>query len=304
MEQTKIEGIHFDPSRRHDFVFLFDVTDGNANGDPDDSNMPRIDIGTSQGLVTDVCLKRKIRNYIDMTHGTEERNKIYIQSGTALNTQHERAYSKLDLKSTGSKQKKEDVDKAQKWMTENFWDIRLFGAVMTTGRNAGQVCGPIQLTFSRSIDPVERYEIAITRVAITRPEDMEVVISDGKGTGGKRTEMGSKAITPFALYRGHGFYNAHLAKQNNVDREDLALFWTALQQMFEFDRSSARGFMSMRGIYIFSHESALGNAQAHELFERVKVSKKEGVELPRAFTDYTVEVADGLPGNVQMTVLN
>jgi CRISPR-associated protein Csd2 len=296
---------HQDPAQRHDFVLLFDVADGNPNGDPDFDNQPRTDLSTQQGLVTDVCLKRKIRNYIDLVRGTEERFKIYIQSGTALNDLHARAYTDLHIKSKGAKQDREDVEKTRQWMCRNFWDIRMFGAMMATEVACGQVRGPLQLTFARSIDPIQTMDIAITRIAITKPQDMKVVVAeDGKGAGGKVTEMGRKAIVPYGLYRAHGFFNPMLARQTGVDKEDLDLFWTAVQQMFEFDRSAARGLMAVRGLYAFSHEKELGNAHAHQLFERVRVERRAGVEAPRSFSDYMVTVeTDDLPQGVQLTGL-
>jgi CRISPR-associated protein Csd2 len=300
------DAIHLDPARRHDLVFLFDVADGNPNGDPDAGNLPRVDPETMQGLVTDVALKRKVRDYVDTLRGTQERFKIYVQSGTALNTQHQRAYDASGLKSKGAKQKASDVETARQWMCRNFYDIRMFGAVMTTGVNCGQVRGPIQLTFARSIDPIVPLDLSITRVTVTRAEDMAVAVSEesGEGEGGKRTEMGRKAMVPYGLYRAHGFFNPHFAKQSGADREDLELFWNALQNMFDLDRSSARGMMAVQGLYVFSHESALGNAPAQRLFERISVSRKPEVKAPRAFGDYGVRVAaEGLPAGVQLTRL-
>ena len=300
-----IEGIHLDPARRHDFVFLFDVADGNPNGDPDAGNLPRVDPETMQGLVTDVALKRKVRDYIDAVRGNEERFKIYVQSGTALNTQHERAYSARGLKSTGSKQKAADVEKAREWMCENFYDIRMFGAVMTTGINCGQVRGPVQLTFARSIDKIVPLDLSITRIAVTRPEDAAVAVSEdsGEGEGGKRTEMGRKAIVPYGLYRAYGFFNPHFAKQSGANREDLELFWTALQNMFDLDRSSARGMMATQ-VLRFQPESLLGNAPAQRLGERIMIGRELNVKVPRSFGDYEVKAqTTELPASVQLTRL-
>ena len=298
-------GIHLDPMRRHDFVFLFDVLDGNPNGDPDAGNLPRIDPETMQGLVTDVALKRKVRNYIDAVCGEKERFKIYVQSGTALNRQHQRAYSALGLKSTGSKQKAAEVEKARAWMCANFYDIRMFGAVMNTEVNCGQVRGPVQLTFSRSIDQIAPLDVSITRIAVTRTDDMEVAVSEetGKGSGGKRTVMGSKAIVPYGLYRGYGFFNANLAKQTGTDSEDLSLFWAAFQNMFDHDRSAARGLMTLQGLYVFSHDSALGNAPAHRLFEHIRVSPNPEKKPPRDFSAYEVSINEALPSHVNLTCL-
>jgi len=296
-----------DIDRRHDFVLYFDVTDGNPNGDPDAGNLPRVDPETMQGLVTDVCLKRKVRDFVDLVHGDEEHYKIYVQDkGIALNTLHQRAYDALGMKSTGTKQKRADVDEARKWMCQNFYDVRMFGAVMTTGVNCGQVRGPIQLTFARSQDPVVPMDVSITRVAITRPQDAEVVAGgEGEGvSGGKRTEMGRKAMVPYGLYRAQGFYNPFLAHQTGVQADDLTLFWQALQKMWEYDRSASRGFIACRGIYVFTHENRLGNAPAHKLFERVTANKKPGVQVARSFSDYVVQVDESdLPKGIDLTEL-
>lgn len=295
---------YLDPNRRHDFVLLFDVTDGNPNGDPDAGNLPRVDPETMQGLVTDVCLKRKIRNWVDATHGEESRYKIYVQDkGIALNDLHQRAYDDLNLTSTGSRQKREDVAKARTYMCANFFDVRVFGAVMTTGVNCGQVRGPVQLTFARSIDPIVPLNLSITRVAITKPEDAAVEVSaEGEGRGGKVTEMGRKALVAYGLYRGYGFYSPHFARATGADGDDLALLWEALQRMWDLDRSAARGLMACRGLYVFSHESALGNAPAHALFDLITVERTEGgAEVARSFSDYRVWVDEaGLPEGVEL----
>ncbi len=297
---------HFDVTRRHDFVLLFDVRDGNPNGDPDAGNLPRVDPETMQGLVTDVAIKRKVRDYVDLARGKEARFKIYVQGGMALNSQHQRAYDDLGLKSTGTKQKRGDVDRAREWMCGNFYDIRMFGAVMTTGVNCGQVRGPLQITFARSIDPVLAQDISITRIAVTRSEDMEVVEGEqgGDATGGKRTEMGRKALVPYGLYRAHGFFNPHLAQQTGVTEQDLGLFWEALQMMWDLDRSASRGEMAIQGLYVFTHENSLGNSPAQRLFERIRIDRKAGVEAPRQFAHYTVTVDDAnLPAGVMLTRL-
>lgn len=297
--------LYLDPARRHDFVFLFDVTDGNPNGDPDAGNLPRVDPETMQGLVTDVSIKRKIRDYVDLTHGREARFKIYVQnSGVALNTKHQRAYEALGIKSTGSKQKRDEIDQARAWMCQNFYDIRTFGAVMTTGVNCGQVRGPVQLTFARSVDPIIPLDVAITRVAITDAKDAEVVESEKGEKSGKTTEMGRKALVPYALYMGRGFFTPHFAKQTEFNEDDLALFWQALQSAWEIDRSSSRGMMAFRGLYIFSHENPLGNAPAHTLIERVQPNLESGVETPRHFADYRIIVSGAaLPSGVTLTRL-
>jgi len=295
-----------DVTRRHDFVLLFDVTDGNPNGDPDAGNLPRVDPETMQGLVTDVAIKRKVRDWVDLARGDEGRYKIYVQSGEALITVHKRAYEDLGLTSTGTRQAKADVDSAREWMCRNFYDIRLFGAVMSVGVNCGQVRGPLQITFARSIDPVVPLDLSITRVAVTREEDMKVSVTEegGEGRGGKQTEMGRKALVPYGLYRAHGFFSPHLARQTGVTEEDLDLFWQALQKMWDTDRSAARGLMACQGLYVFTHDSPLGNAPAHKLFERVQVKRKEGVEAPRSFGDYTLTVDDtSLPDGVTLEPL-
>lgn len=297
-ETTTTVAAHLDPERRHDAVLLFDVTDGNPNGDPDAGNLPRVDPETMQGLVTDVAIKRKVRDWVDATRGTEERYKIYVQNlGTALNDIHDRAYKALGIKSTGTKQKREDVEKASSWMCENFFDVRTFGAVMSTGVNAGQVRGPIQLTFSRSHDAIVPLDVTITRVAITRPQDAEVVTGDDEGAdgrgGGKRTEIGRKSIVPYGLYRGHVFYNPHFASRTGFDADDLATFWSALRNMWDLDRSAARGMVGCRGLYVFSHTSRLGDAPAQALFDRVTVARDPAVEAPRRFQDYAVAFDGG-----------
>lgn len=299
-------GIHTDPERRHDFVFLFDVTDGNPNGDPDAGNLPRVDPETMQGLVTDVAIKRKIRDWVDATRGDQERFKIYVQNkGFALNDLHQRAYTALGIKSTGTRQKREEVNQARGWMCDNFYDVRTFGAVMSTGVNAGQVRGPVQLTFSRSIDPIVPLDIAITRIAITDPKDMETTVSDtGEGRGGKSTEIGRKSIVPYALYRGYGFVNPHFADQTGFSAEDLGILWEALTLMWDLDRSASRGRLALRGLYVFTHESKYGNAPAHTLLERVAARQRDGVATPRQFADYDVSLNDAdLPGGVTLTRL-
>jgi CRISPR-associated protein Csd2 len=303
--------IHNDPARRHDFVLLFDVTDGNPNGDPDAGNLPRVDPETMQGLVTDVCLKRKVRNWIDANHGHDAKRKIYVQNRDALNSLHQRAYDARNLKSTGAKQKREDVEKARQWMCENFYDVRMFGAVMTTGVNCGQVRGPVQITFARSLDPVVPLDLSITRIAITKPEDLEVVIvdeSEGKKgeQRGKTTEMGRKALLPYALFRAHGFFSPHFAQSTGVSTDDLSLFWQALQHMWDLDRSASRGLMTLRGLYVFSHENGLGNAPAHVLFDRVQTLPLKDTKTPRQFSDYAgqIHVNDReLPAGITLTRL-
>jgi len=298
-----------DPTRRHDFVLLFDVTDGNPNGDPDAGNLPRIDPETMQGLVTDVCIKRKVRNFVTLTTDECSGYGIYVNdAGIALNALHEKAYEAEGLKSTGSKQKREDVTKARAHMCRQYFDVRMFGAVMTTGVNCGQVRGPIQLTFARSIDTVIPMDVSITRVAITRKEDAGVLEGEGESDSSKSkvTEMGRKAMVPYGLYRAYGFFSAPFAAQTGATAEDLALFWTALQNMWDQDHSAARGLMSCRGLYIFSHADKLGSAPAQALFERISIKPLGEESVARKFADYqeSVTVNDrDLPAGVTLTTL-
>jgi CRISPR-associated protein Csd2 len=286
------QSIHLDAQKRHDFAFLFDVTNGNPNGDPDAGNLPRVDPETMHGLVTDVSIKRKIRDWVDLTRGDQERYKIYVQNkGIALNELHARAYTALNIKPGGeSKQKADEVEQTRRWMCENFYDIRTFGAVMTTKVNCGQVRGPIQLTFATSLDPIIPLDLSITRVAVTQ------VGAD------KTTEMGRKAVVPYALYLGYGFVVPHFARQTGFTSEDLELFWAALQSAWELDRSASRGFMALRSLYIFSHDNPLGNAPAHRLFERIQPGLVDGVTTPRHFNDYSVTANDtDMPDGVTLT---
>lgn len=270
---------------RYDFIFYFDVKDGNPNGDPDAGNLPRIDPETGQGLVTDVCLKRKIRNYVGLTHKEQPPYEIYVKEKAVLNNQHERAYEEYKLKPTSKKlpKKEEDAKKLTKWMCTNFFDIRAFGAVMTTEVNCGQVRGPIQFGMARSIDPIVSQEHAVTRCAVTNKKDLE-----------KERTMGRKFTVPYGLYQVRGFVNPHLADQTEFSEDDLQLLWKSLEQMFEYDRSAARGEMAARRLIIFKHESDLGNAPAHKLFERVNASLDNGsngeYKPARKFEDYKIEV--------------
>jgi CRISPR-associated protein Csd2 len=286
-------------AHRYDFVLLFDVKDGNPNGDPDAGNLPRLDAETGHGLVTDVALKRKVRNFVGLVKGEQPPYEIYVKEKAILNNQHKRAYvgiGREDLLAGDDKKRKggDAVDDARAWMCRNFFDVRTFGAVMSTGINCGQVRGPIQLTFARSIDPIVASEHSITRMAVATEAEAE------KQEGDNRT-MGRKHTVPYGLYRAHGFVSAFLAKQTGFSQDDLALFWQALCQMFEHDRSAARGEMTTRGLYVFQHDSELGNAPAHALFERVQVKRKDGVEVPRSFSDYAVNIAaDDLPNGVSL----
>jgi CRISPR-associated protein Csd2 len=285
-----------DIQNRYDFLLLFDVEDGNPNGDPDAGNLPRLDAQTGHGLVTDVCLKRKVRNYVGLVKQEKPPHEIYVKEKAILNHQHERAYKALgvDLSASDAKRKGgERVDDARKWMCQNFYDVRTFGAVMSTGINCGQVRGPVQLTFARSVDPVVSLEHSITRMAVATEAEAE------KQQGDNRT-MGRKFTVPYGVYCTRGYISAHLAQQTGFSDDDLALFWEALQNMFEHDRSAARGQMSTRGLYVFKHGTALGNAPAHSLFDRISVRKKDSVDTPRHFSDYVVAVDEKLPENVSL----
>jgi CRISPR-associated protein Csd2 len=362
-----------DPKKRHEFVLLFEVQDGNPNGDPDGGNMPRTDPETMQGLVTDVSLKRKVRNYVnavaaDLPQAERSRLNIYIENRGVLNAQHRKAYeaegiatsqpasadvndedialllreldeingftveaedgvtrltysgelSQEDLKEAlefikenandktakfaegvakkakTMKTSRENVQKAQNWMCHHFYDVRMFGAVMSTGVNAGQVRGPLQFTFARSVDPVLPRDLSITRVAITREEDRDK----------KETEMGRKALIHYGLYVARGFYSPHLGDGTSVDTQDLELFWNALVQMWNLDRSASRGMMTPRGLYVFTHESKLGNHPAHLLFERIQIARKPEVTTARAFSDYNLTVNEqNMPNGVTLTRL-
>lgn len=280
---------------RYEFVLFFDVENGNPNGDPDAGNMPRLDPETGCGLVTDVCLKRKIRNYVELAKDGEEGFNIYIREKAVLNEQNDMAYKACDLKSEKKKlpKKAEDAKRVTDWMCGNFFDIRTFGAVMTTEVNCGQVRGPVQLTFARSVDPIVPHEISITRMAVTTKAEAE------KQSGDNRT-MGRKHIVPYALYRAEGFISAPLAGKTGFSDEDLALLWEALVNMFEHDRSAARGKMSARKLIVFKHANKMGSAPAHILFDSVSAIRSEENSVPRSFSDYTVTVGTDLPDGVSV----
>lgn len=275
-------------TNRYDFVLLFDVKDGNPNGDPDAGNLPRLDAETGHGLVTDVSLKRKVRNFVGLVKDEQPPYEIYVKEKAILNKTHERAYEgigKADLLKGDDKKRKggDAVGEARDWMCKNFFDVRTFGAVMSTGVNCGQVRGPVQLTFARSVDPVIAQEHSITRMAVATEAEAEK-------QGGDNRTMGRKHTVPYGLYVAHGFVSSFLAKQTGFSDEDLELLWQSLAQMFEHDRSAARGEMATRGLYVFKHDSDLGNAPAHALFERIQPRMKDGVTVPRSFTDYEVTV--------------
>lgn len=289
---------------RFDFVLFFDVKNGNPNGDPDAGNMPRIDPETGHGIVSDVCLKRKVRNYVDLVKGQDVDGpdvaegelgyKIYVQEGAVLNERNKKAYVHYDMKPSEKKLPKGEQDrlKVTKFMCDNFFDIRSFGAVMATGVNCGQVRGPIQMCFAESVDPVMPMEMSITRMAVTKEEDAE-----------KERTMGRKQYIPYGLYRVEGFVSASLAEKTGFSQEDLDLFFSALMNMFENDRSAARGLMSSRKLFVFKHESKLGNAPAHRLFEAVKVNRLiPDAQEARSFSDYAIEVGD-IPEGVELIEL-
>ena len=281
-------------NNRIDFIYIFDVQDGNPNGDPDAGNLPRVDAETGMGLVTDVCLKRKVRNYVQIAKECAPGFDIFIKEKAVLNTLIDASH---DDESVKAKEKAGDKTEAARMvMCKNYYDVRTFGAVMSTGKNAGQVRGPIQLTFARSADPIAAAEHSITRMAVATEKEAE------KQSGDNRT-MGRKATVPYGLYVCHGFISANLAKQTGFSEDDLALFFEALQNMFDVDRSAARGLMSAQKLIVFKHDSVLGNAPANKLFDRVKVEKNcDGA--PRSFADYTVSIdKEGLPQGVTVEEL-
>jgi conserved hypothetical protein len=275
---------------RYDFIYLFDVQDGNPNGDPDAGNLPRIDFETGQGLVTDVCLKRKVRNYVQTKVGEDQLNQIFVKEGAVLNDEIKKAYKALDLKPKEKGKESDNKDKARQYMCEHYYDIRTFGAVMSTGDNAGQVRGAVQLTFARSIDPVVTSEHTVTRMAVTDEEDKD-----------KERTMGRKSTVPYGLYRAHGFISAALARETTFSEDDLDLLWEALKNMFDLDRSAARGLMAARRLIVFKHKDDLGNAPAHKLFELVKVEAKDPNRPARSFSDYEITVDESnLPKGVEL----
>lgn len=276
---------------RFDFVYIFDVKDGNPNGDPDAGNLPRVDAETGMGLVTDVCLKRKVRNYVQAAKGLSDGYDIFIKEKAVLNTLIDKAHDDSAVKAATDK-----TEAARMFMCKNYYDIRTFGAVMSTGKNAGQVRGAIQLTFARSVDAIATAEHSITRMAVATEKEAEK-------QGGDNRTMGRKATVPYGLYVCHGFISANLAQQTGFSEEDLLLFWDALKNMFDIDRSAARGLMSAQKLIVFKHDSVLGNAPANKLFDLVKVERVcDGA--PRSFNDYTVTIdMVGLPANVTVQEL-
>lgn len=282
-------------ANRYEFILLFDVENGNPNGDPDAGNLPRFDPETGYGLVTDVCLKRKIRNHVSILMDGKPGYNIYIQEKAVLNETNKLAYKEYNLNPQKKKlpKKEEDAKKVTGWMCSNFFDVRAFGAVMTTEVNCGQVRGPVQLAFAKSVEPIFSQEISITRMAVTNIKDLE-----------KERTMGRKHIVPYGLYMAKGFISAPLATKTGFSDEDLQLLWNALSNMFEHDRSAARGFMSSRKLLVFKHDSELGNAPAHQLFDAIKVERKDNARPARQFDDYSVVInKDQIPNGVTLQEL-
>ncbi len=272
---------------RYEFVLLFDVENGNPNGDPDMGNMPRVDPQTGYGIVTDVCLKRKIRDYVDMVKEGKEGYDIYVKDGVVLNEQHTKAYAALKRKPDSKKPKDDELTK---FMCDHFFDIRAFGAVMATEVNCGQVRGPVQLNFARSQDPIFQQEVTITRQAVANAKDAD-----------KGQTMGKKQIVPYALYRAEGYVSANLAKKTTgFSEEDLALLWESLVNMFEHDHSASRGKLSAKKLIVFKHDSELGCCQSHILFDKIKVERLSKDLPPRSFADYKVTVAKDVPKGVEV----
>lgn len=272
---------------RHEFVLLFDVENGNPNGDPDMGNMPRVDPQTGHGIVTDVCLKRKIRDYVDLVKGETPGYEIYVKSGVVLNDQHKKAFDYLGIEPTNKKPKDDELTR---FMCQNFFDIRTFGAVMTTEVNCGQVRGPVQLNFARSIDPIFQQEVTITRQAVANERDSE-----------KGQTMGKKQIVPYALYRVEGYVSANLAqKTTGFSEDDLEIFWDGLVNMFEHDHSASRGKLSARKLIVFKHDTALGCCQSHLLFDKVRVERVSGDMPPRSFGDYRVAIDKDVPAGIEV----
>lgn len=276
---------------RIDFVYIFDVQDGNPNGDPDAGNLPRVDAETGMGIVTDVCIKRKVRNYVQVAKGLANGYDIFVKEKAVLNNEIDKAHDDAKVKAAQNK-----IAAARLYMCEHYYDIRTFGAVMSTGKNAGQVRGPIQLTFARSVNPVATSEHSITRIAVATPKEAE-------SQNGENHTMGRKATIPYGLYVCHGFISANLAQQTGFTEDDLALFFDALKNMFDLDRSAARGLMSAQKLIVFRHASELGNAPANKLFDLVKVEKTTN-DVPRSFKDYAVSInTSALPNGVTVEEL-
>ena len=293
-------------TNRYEFVYLFDVENGNPNGDPDAGNMPRIDPESGHGLVTDVCLKRKIRNYVLLKNNNQSPYEIYVKEKAILNDVHERAHQAIGVQVTtdkdgdaadknlkkGRKGEKEDVEKARLWMCQNFYDVRTFGAVMSTGVNCGQVRGPVQINFARSVDMIFPNEISITRMAVATQKEAE-------NQKGDNHTMGRKHIVPYGLYRAEGYVSAKMAENTSFVDKDLDLLWESLTNMFEHDRSASRGKMVARKLFVFKHDSSLGNAPAHTLFDKIKIARKNTTATPpRSFDEYLITIDGNMPKGV------
>jgi len=278
-------------SNRYEFVLLFDVKNGNPNGDPDGGNLPRIDPETGHGITTDVCLKRKVRNYVELVKDNKSPFIIYVKERAVLAERRKPAYVAVQ----DEKSKAEKISKARTWMCQNFYDVRTFGAVMSTKENnCGQVRGPVQFAFSESIDPIVPLEASITRMAVETKKEED-------SQGGDNRTMGRKAYVPYGLYRAHGFISAPLAKQTGFSEDDLELFWNALIYMFDHDRSASRGEMATQKLFVFKHDSELGNAPAHKLFDLIKIERKDISLPPRKFSDYKVDVEkERLPNGLEL----
>jgi CRISPR-associated protein Csd2 len=307
---TALAQPHVDPHRRHDAVLLFDVTNGNPNGDPDAGNQPRVNPLDMRGLVTDVAIKRKIRNYIAAARPTDSssddqgaanaRYKMYVEEGVALNARHRRAYTARGL-TAKKKVGHEELAAAGAWMCENFFDIRLFGAVMSTEVNCGQVKGPVQVGFAASVDPIFPLEQSITRMAVTKEDELTKLLE--ADAGGKDREMGRKTIIPYGLYRANLYYSPHYGLRTGVTSDDLALLWKAALMMWDLDRSAARADLACRGLYVFTHTDPLGDAPSYKLTESIVVAKNPDVEMPSSFADYEVTAPTdaALPAGIEFS---
>lgn len=307
-------------ANRYEFLFIFDCENGNPNGDPDSANAPRLDPQDMRGLVSDVALKRRVRNYVQLARGNEMPNAIFIEHATNLNRPIARAHEETGGLPEAKKASKSKVAQARAWMCANFYDVRAFGAVMSTGANAGQVRGPIQMTFARSVDPVLPLDVSITRMA--KAEDVKghhtsekLAQWEADQPEDKLRTMGRKSLIPYGVYVGKGFISAHLAQQTQFSEDDLELFWEALRNMYEHDRSASKGLMSLRKLFVFKHvgtdthdeqrqrQAMLGCAPAHALFDRVQIKLRDGVATARSFSDYIVEVDEAMPAGVELHTL-
>ena len=288
-------------NNRYEFVYFFDVENGNPNGDPDAGNMPRIDAETSHGIVTDVCLKRKIRNYAELTRSDSDGYNIYVKENSILNKQHEKAYIALDKKPSNTLPADEKGAALTQWMCNNFFDVRTFGAVMTTKVNCGQVRGPVQINFSQSMDPVMPEEITITRMAATNEEELKKN-KEGDDEKAPNRTMGKKTFVPYGLYKTEGYISAYFAEKTGFSEDDLNFLWESLINMFDHDHSAARGKMNARKLIVFKHSSKQGSAPAHKLFELVKVERDNDPSAPpRSFSDYSISINhDAVPEGVEI----